>query len=65
MMLSLLYPQFAYELFSETDTGLLYPAIEHGGARNNDDECPTPQGTILYQRVPTLSSDIVIDDIGK
>lgn len=64
-MLFVLSFKFVYEPFSKTDTGLFYPAIEHGGARNNDDKYPTPQSTILHGGTPTLSADIVIDDIEK
>jgi hypothetical protein len=39
--------------------------IEHGGGRNNDDECPTPQGAIFYQRPPTLLLEIVTNRISK
>jgi hypothetical protein len=57
--------KLVYEPFSKTNTGLFYPAIEHSRAGNNDNKDPTPQSTVLYQRAPTLVSDIGIDGIGK
>jgi len=51
--------KLAYEPFPETHAWLLNPTIEYGRDRNNDKECPTPDGAKCYDRVPTLLQDIV------
>src|SRR5690242_8451026 len=50
--------KFAYELFSQTDARLLYPAIEHGRDRKDNEKYPAPEGTILHEGRPILSLNI-------